>query len=101
MCSTYSPGSLNVTVVVDFPRKGTFSPPPANVSIAGRSLSNMTVPGPRYVDHASRTGGGRFFGGAIVPLANLASSSAHTETASGDDTRVVRVAAVDRRATGP
>ena len=49
--------------------------------MAGDTLSNVTVPGPRYFDHTSSTGDGSLRGGAIVALANLPSSSAQSGSA--------------------
>ena len=56
-------------------------------------FSNVTRPGPRYFDHASRTGGGGLTGSAIVPLAYFASSLANTGSGRGDAVEVLRVGA--------
>src|SRR5262245_60807176 len=75
--------------------------PPARTSSAGCALSNVTGPGPRYLDQVSRTGGGGFRKGAFVPLVYFASSLAQTVSARGLLTVAVfaRVLAID--AVGP
>src|SRR2546422_7704511 len=87
----YSPGSLNRAIVAAFPMNCSFTPPPRSFSISGLALSKVTLPGPRYFDHVSDTGGGGFSIGAFVPLEYLASSSVQIVSDSADETDVVRV----------
>ena len=61
-CNTYSPGSPNVAVVVDFPLKGAVESLRSTFSISGRSLAKATLPGPRYLVHFSVTGVLMFLG---------------------------------------
>src|ERR1051325_776916 len=75
--------------------------PPPSTSKTGGRLSKVTLPGPRYFDHTSSTGTGTVLGGAIVALANLPSSSAHTGSASGAPFATVRSGALDSSASGP
>src|ERR1700730_16696297 len=46
----YSPGTLNVAVVVALP--------PSSTAIFGLGFSNFTAPGPRNIVHVSESGGG-------------------------------------------
>src|SRR5580765_1234312 len=98
----YSPGSLNVMFVVAFPRNGGVVPA-ESFSIAGRFLSNVTSPGPRYLENDSVTGARATPTGAPVLLAYFMSSNAQSVNANGVDATAVRsnpvVAAT--RATGP
>src|SRR5688572_9486906 len=86
----YSPASLNFAVVSAFPRNGSFTPPPVSISARGLAFEKTTVPGPRYWDHVSTTGGGGFRIGAFVPLEYYASSSVPSGRRSGIATEVVR-----------
>src|SRR5688500_14899835 len=98
----YSPGSPNVAVVAPLPRNGSSGLPPVRISTSGLSLAKVTVPGPRYVDHRTSTGGRGFNIGALDPLEYFASSSVQKASGSGVATRVVRVRAGRLTiATGP
>src|SRR6266550_2662758 len=56
--NTYSPGSLNVAVVVALPLKaGVVFHLPSAFSTAGLLLENFTVPSPRNLPHVTVTGG--------------------------------------------
>src|SRR4029077_2092868 len=93
---------LNVTFVVAFPLKG--GPPLPDDGIcttSGFALSNATVPGPRYFDHVSVTGGRGFVIGAPVPLVYFMSSVAQTVSGSGADNEALRLAACATVAIGP
>jgi hypothetical protein len=101
-CSTYSPGSLNVTFVVAFPLKGGAPlPDDGDCSTSGFALSNATVPGPRYFDHVTVTGGRGFAIGALVLLVYFMSSVAQMVSGSGADNEAVRLAASATVAIGP
>ena len=78
-------------VVAPLPLNGSPTFPPASFSNSGLGFSNVTLPGPRYFDQDSVTGGGGFRSGEPVPLEYFASSSAQTVSGSGADTEVVRV----------
>src|SRR6185369_18076744 len=58
--NTYSPGSLNVAVVVALPlNAGSGVTLLATFSTAGLLLANVTLPGPRNVPHDTVTGAAR------------------------------------------
>ena len=64
-------------------------------------LSNATVPGPRYFDHVTVTGGRGFAIGALVLLVYFMSSVAQMVSGSGADNEAVRLAACATVAIGP
>ncbi len=74
--STYSPGSVNVAVVVAFP---------SALAISGLALPKLTGPGPRNLLQVSESGGKRKAAG---PSSVCASSLAHTVRVTGSDTAV-------------
>src|SRR6516225_3157272 len=89
----------NFTFVVAFPLNGSL--PSGNFSTAGLALSKVTVPGPRYFDQISATGGRFAVSGAPVPLVYFRSSVTQTVNASGADTDAVRAGAAASVAIGP
>ena len=81
-----------MAVVAPLPLNSSSTCPPASFSNVGFALSKVTVPGPRYFDQVSETGGGGFRIGALVPLEYFASSSAQTVRSNGVARAVVLVA---------
>src|SRR6516225_1603309 len=81
--STYSPGSLNVAVVVAFPAKaaggGAWK---SAFSTLGFSASNFTMPGPRNLLHVTVTAG-IILAKAANDGGTLASSATHTASGTG------------------
>src|SRR5579862_4920049 len=90
MCKMYSPGWLNVAVVVALPLNAAAASLGSIFSTAGRSLANETAAGPRYSVHRTVTGVPRFSGLAPEDEVNLASSETHTLSGSGDPTFALR-----------
>src|SRR5579862_5263399 len=84
--NTYSPGSLNVAVVVDLPANAAFGGIlPCVSSTAGLLCANVTSPGPRNLLHVTVTGAF----GRILPGDNTTSSATHRVKASGWPTIVL------------
>jgi hypothetical protein len=81
-----------------FPLRNASCRPAAHRRIA---LSNVTVPGPRYLDHRSLTDGGGFRSGAFVPLVYFSSSDAQSVIGKGFGNEVVRFTAAESSAIGP
>src|SRR5689334_7039375 len=86
----YSPGWLNVAVVVDFPVNAACTSLRWIFSTSGFVLANLTSPGPRYLLQVSTTGPPRFRGVAPDDVVSLASSDGHTVKGSGVPTFAVR-----------
>ena len=61
-----------------FPLKATEGSAAGNFSTLGLALSKVTLPGPRYFDHVSVTGGGEPVKGWPMPLVNFMSSVTQT-----------------------
>src|SRR5215471_11899301 len=91
----------NFTFVVTLPVNAAFELLSGNFSTVGRTLSNVTAPGPRYFDQIIVTGWRFAPMGALVPLVYFMSSVTHTVTASGANTEAVRNGAAATVPTGP
>src|SRR5262245_6684122 len=77
----YSPGSLNVAVVLALPVNVVFSGPlNSAASAVGLSAANFTEPGPRNLLHVSVTAGVR---GRVAPGTLFASSATHKGSVNG------------------
>src|SRR5581483_3309725 len=88
----YSPGSLNVTLVVALPLNGSGTSLRIIFSTAGRSLLNDTRPGARYAIHRTLTGAAISFGLAPDDDVNFSSSETHTVSDSGSPALAFRSA---------
>src|SRR5262245_38574894 len=94
----YSPGALNFAFTVALPLN---TAGPSSFSNTGFTLSNVTSPGPRYLDQCRITGGGGLRCGAFDPLEYLASSDAHTGSDSPAAMVAVRAMPLAIMAIGP
>src|ERR1051326_2457540 len=70
-------------------------------STRGFALSNVTLPGPRYFDQISVTGGRGVDSGAPVPEVYFMSSVTQSVNAKSSDSDTVRLAALASVAIGP